>query len=69
MIELKLIIKWCDLGVHLGLSHTTLQAIEIERRERVEECKREMLVAWLRSDTNFTKQDLISALSKLAPST
>ena len=69
MVALKPIVKWFDLGLHFGLSHATLETIEIERRERVVECKREMLVAWLQSATNTTKQDLMSALSKIPPST
>ena len=66
MVALNPIVKWFDLGLHLGLSHATLETIEIERRERVEECKREMLVAWLQSATNTTKQELMSALSKIS---
>ena len=69
MVALNPIVKWFDLGLHLGLSHATLETIEIERRERVKECKREMLVAWLQSATNTTKQELMSALSKIPPST
>ena len=30
-----------------GLKHATSKTIEIEQRERAEECKREMLIAWL----------------------
>ena len=69
MVALKPIVKWFDLSLHLGLSHATLETIEIERRERVVECKREVLVAWLQSATNTTKQDLMNALSKISPST
>ena len=66
MVALNPIVKWFDLGLHLGLSHATLEKIEIERRDQqVIECKREMLVAWLQSDTNTTKQELTSALSKI----
>ena len=65
MVALKPIVKWFNLGLHLGLSHATLETIEIEQVIRVEECKREMLVAWLQSATNTTKQKLMSALLRL----
>ena len=69
MVALSPIVKWFDLGLHLGLSHATLEKIEIEQVIRVEECKREMLVAWLQSATNTTKQELMSALPKIPLST
>ena len=69
MESLDPIVKWFDLGMKLGLSYATLKKIEIERREQVEECKREMMVAWLQSATNTTKQELMNALSKIPPST
>ena len=65
MVALNPLVKWFDLGLHLGLSHATLKKIEIEQIIRVEECKREMLVAWLQSATNTTKQKLMSALLRL----
>ena len=36
-----------DLGVELGLSYFTLQAIEMERCMRLNDCRRDMFVAWL----------------------
>ena len=69
MVALNPIVKWFDLGLHLGLSHATLKKVEIEQVLRVEDCKREMLVAWLQSATNTTKQELMNALSKIPPST
>ena len=50
--------------------HATLETIEIERRERVVVCKREILVAWLQSaKKTYYKEELMSALSKIPPST
>ena len=40
--------RWMDLGVELGLSYSTLEAIEVERSKRVNDCRRDMFVAWLR---------------------
>ena len=65
LVSLKPVVRWHDLGVHLGLSHATLEKIDVEQVKRVEDCKREMLVSWLQSATNCTKQDLENALSKL----
>ena len=65
LVSLKPVVRWSDLGVHLGMKKATLDKIDVEQMKRVEDCKREMLVAWLQSATNCTKQDLENALSKL----
>lgn len=62
---LKPTVDWINLGIHLGVSHADLKAIEIERRERVQECMREMLVKWLDGSDDPTKQQLINALGKI----
>ena len=49
------LVRWMDLGVELGLSYPTLKTIEVEQRERVRECLREMLVAWLKKKDNVSK--------------
>ena len=54
--------NWFNLGVYLGVPHATLMKIKIEQREVVEDCKREMLVAWLRSSEVATKHHLMKAL-------
>ena len=62
MTALKPVYNWFNLGVYLGVLHATLMEIKIEQRERVVDCKREMLVAWLRSSEVTTKSHLMKAL-------
>ena len=62
MTALKPVYDWFNLGVYLGVPHATLMEIKIEQREVVEDCKREMLVAWLRSSDEITKHHLMNAL-------
>ena len=52
------LVRWMDLGVELGLSYSTLKTIEVEQREKVRDCLREMLVAWLQ------KRDKVSTVGK-----
>lgn len=59
---LEPIYEWFQLGLHIGVNHATLKKIEIEERERVEDCKREMLAEWLRSWERPTKEHLTTAL-------
>ena len=42
------IVRWKDLGLQLGLSYSTLEAIEMERCKKVNDCRMDMFVAWLR---------------------
>ena len=44
--------NWQSLGLELGLLHPTLKRIEKEQRGLIEECKTEMLVAWLQQQDN-----------------
>ena len=62
MTALQPVYDWFNLGVYLGVPHATLMKIKIEQREVVEDCKREMLVAWLRSSEVATKHHLMKAL-------
>ena len=62
MKALKPTVEWFNLGMYLGVSNSDLKEIEIERRERVQDCKREMLVKWLNGSDDPTKEQLISAL-------
>ena len=39
--------NWKQLGLELGLLHATLQKIDIQQRSAVDECKLEMISAWL----------------------
>ena len=52
------LIRWMDLGVELGLSYSTLKTIQVEEREKVRDCLREMLVAWLQ------KRDKVSTVGE-----
>ena len=40
--------KWFDTGLALGLKYPTLEKIKIKNREDVDDCRRDMLVCWLR---------------------
>ena len=62
---LKPTVDWINLGIHLGVSHAELKAIEREQMGRVVDCKREMLVKWLDGSDDPTKQELINALGKI----
>ena len=41
------VVEWQALGLELGLLYPTLKKIRKEQREDVEDCKIEMLAAWL----------------------
>ena len=50
---LKNIINWKDLGLALGLLYIlTLKKIEVEHHGRVDDCKTDMLAAWLQKQDN-----------------
>ena len=40
--------KWFSSGLALGLRPSTLEKIKIKYREDVDDCKRDMLLCWLR---------------------
>ena len=44
---LKNIVDWKSLGLELGLLYPSLKKIETDQRGLVEQCKTEMLAAWL----------------------
>ena len=41
--------EWFNLGIKLGVKHSTLTDIEASHRGDVQRCKTEMLCAWLKS--------------------
>ena len=49
--------RWLDLGLKLGLFHTTLEAVKANCRNDVRECLRECLVKWLNRFDNVDKCD------------
>ena len=62
MIALNPIVEWTTLGDCLGLKVHSLRKIEEEQREKIERCKREMLVHWLESSKDSTKDHLYKSL-------
>ena len=64
LAEVKLALKdlnnWQSLGLELGLLYSTLKRIEKEQRGLIDECKTEMLAAWLQQQDNVAKRGLPS---------
>ena len=56
---LKNVNDWLSLSLVLGLLYTTLKKIE-EQRGIVDQCKTEMLAAWLQQQDNVTKEGVPS---------
>ena len=54
--SLKKLVRWQSLGLELGLLLTTLRRIEKEQHEDLDECKKEMLSAWLQQQDNVVKR-------------
>ena len=52
---LKRVNDWQSLGLQLGLLYPTLNKIEIDYRGKVEQCKTEMIAAWLNQQDNVLK--------------
>ena len=52
---LKSVLHWKKLGLALGLLYPTLQKIEKEQHEKVDDCLMEMLAAWLQQQDNVCK--------------
>ena len=52
---LKRINDWQSLGLQLGLFYPTLEQIETDNHNKVEQCKTKMLVAWLKRQDNVLK--------------
>ena len=42
-------VEWNGLGLELGLKHSRLQEIEIDKRGKNSHCRRDMIAAWLRN--------------------
>ena len=53
---LKSVLHWKKLGLALGLLYPTLQKIEKEQHEKVDDCLMEMLAAWLQQQDNVCKK-------------
>ena len=57
---LNQVVNWKNLGLALGLLYTTLQKIEGQYNNVVDDCMREMLAAWLQQQDNVTKKGIPS---------
>ena len=53
---LKNLVDWQSLGLALGLLYPTLKMIAKEQRGDIEECKMEMLAAWLQQKDNVPQK-------------
>ena len=60
--SLKDLVEWKDLGLKLGILKPTLDKIERDRRGMSEECKREMLAAWLQKVDDTVREPSWTAL-------
>ena len=58
--SLKDIVHWKKLGLALGLLYPTLQKIEKEQREKVDDSKMEVLAAWLQLKDNVSQKGVPS---------
>ena len=52
------VVQWTPLGLALGLNYSTLQRVEREKMGRIEECKMEMLSAWLQQKDDVVEKAL-----------
>ena len=57
---LKSVVAWKKLGLELGLLYPTLQKIEKEQHEKVDDCLMEMLSAWLQQQDNVSQNGVPS---------
>ena len=51
---------WYRLGLQLGLRYSTLERIRNKSHDRIDECKMEMLAAWLRQKDNVSHKGVPS---------
>ena len=59
-VNLKCVVHWKKLGLALGLLYPTLKKIEIAQRDNVDDCKMEMLAAWLQQQDNVIRNGVPS---------
>ena len=48
-------VDWKNLGLELGLRHTTLEQIEMKYQDDLCQCRREMLRTWLLQSDNVSQ--------------
>lgn len=56
------LVRWEDLGAHLGLKHYKLTEIDRNKRGDVGQCKLALVDMWLRTDVNASWEKLVQAL-------
>lgn len=72
---LRDLVGWINLGIELGLLQPTLESIQHEQHNRVADCRREMLIMWLKQSDNVADvghpswQVLKTALRSIGEST
>ena len=69
LTALNTVYQWFPLGIHLGLTYSTLRMIENDEMQCVEKCKISMLLEWLGcpDESKRTKQLLQNALKQILP--
>lgn len=50
--------QWFSLGLALGLHYSTLEKIDMDKRGKVDDCRRQMLVAWLQQKDDVVEKAL-----------
>ena len=60
--ELHDVISWFQLGIYLDISPSELMKIRADHREKMDDCKTEMLITWLRQTTGASWSAVVRAL-------
>ena len=60
--ELHDVISWFQLGIYLDISPSELMKIRVDHREKIDDCKTEMLVTWLKQTTDTSWSTVVRAL-------
>ena len=60
--ELHDVVRWFQLGIYLDISPPELMKIREDNREKIEACKTEMLVTWLRQSREASWSTVVRAL-------
>ena len=68
LLECVRIVKWHNLGIKLGLESSTLEGIEKQYFNNVEDCRRTMFSTWLSTmpSDKCTRGELLQALRSKA---
>ena len=58
LLAITKVVRWIPLGLALGLEDFTLETINKQNMGRIEECKTQMLSAWLRQKDDAVDEAL-----------